>query len=258
MVTRCVMGALGAVLGFGAADARAVIIRNYQEDVSPTASYQHLGSEIRESIPTGNGGGGGLIRTGGDNKLRTVFAFDLGVPQSYTVTGIQLQMHEDSLGDGSGPSVTVEAHQLTNTTPMIEGNGDFLGTFTDPTGVTWNRIQNNGTSDIPWTNPGGDFSATILSTVTVASNTPSFHTFATSVAFVNAANDALQNNGGLLQLILYAPGSENFFGNFVRWDSDDAAASFRPLLTITYVPEPATAALGLIVAGGLLLRRRHP
>jgi hypothetical protein len=250
------------VLGFsmagmsGAFAQGGATIIQYQQGVSPNGSYQHLGSEIRESTPTGNGGGGGLIRSGGDNKLRTVFDFDLtGITSDMIVTSISLQMHEDSVGTAGGTPVPVEVHQLTNTTRMIEGNGDFLGSFTDPFGVTWNRIQNNGTSDIPWATPGGDFSAAILSSATVTNNTPQFYTFGSSAAFIAAAQSAVANNKPL-QLILYAPTTENFFGNFVRWDSDDAGnASFRPLLQIAYVPEPSIVAL-LGLSGLLLLKRR--
>jgi hypothetical protein len=226
----------------------------YQQGVFPNGSYTNLGSEIRLSSPDGNGGGGALIRTGGDNRLRTVFAFDLsGITPDMTIQSITLQMHEDSLGTAGGTSVPVEVHLLTNTVPMIEGNGDFLGNSSDPFGVTWNRIQNNGASDIPWANAGGDFSATVLSSATVTNNTPQFYNFDSTAAFVAAAQDALTNNRPL-QLILYAPTTENFFGNFVRWDSDDASiASFRPLLTVSFAPEPSIAAfLGM---GGLLLFR---
>jgi len=228
---------------------------HYQEDVSPSGSYQHVGSEIREVNPTGNGGGGGLIRTGGDNKLRTVFAFDLpGITSDMIFTSVSLRLHENSLGTPGGTSVPVEIHQLTNTTPMIEGNGDFLGSSSDPFGVTWNRIQNNGGSDVPWANPGGDFSATVLSSATVTNDEQVFYSFGSSAAFVAAVQAALTNPNGL-QLLLYAPTTENFFGNFVRWDSDDASEpTLRPRLEVSYVPEPSAAVL--LGLGGLVLLRR--
>ena len=54
-------------------------------------------------------------------------------------------------------------------------------------------------------------------------------------------------------MILYAPGSENFFGGFVRWDSDDAAiAANRPLLTVQF-PEPTGAAAMLLFGAGMML-----
>lgn len=254
----CVLGFSFAVVAGALAQPGATTVQ-YQEDVSPSGSYQHLGSEIRLADPTGNGGGGGLIRTGGDNRLRTVFAFNLtGITSDMIITSVSLRMHENSLGTPGGTSVPVEVHQLTNTTPMIEGNGDFLGSSSDPFGVTWNRIQNNGTSDIPWATPGGggDFSATILSSATVTNDASVFYTFGSSAAFVAATQAALSDPNGL-QLILYAPTTENFFGNFVRWDSDDASEpTFRPLLEISYVPEPTIAAL-VGLSGLVLLRRRR-
>jgi hypothetical protein len=172
-------------------------------------------------------------------------------------------LHTDSVvhGDGStdihpfaAVDPTVELHQITANTPMIEGSGNFFGSTSDPAGVTWNRIQNNGTSDVPWTTPGGDFGVILASQVVSSDGT--FYTFASSPAFVAAAQDALDNRGGLLQLILLAPASEGFGGAFVRWDSDDAStAASRPLLTITaFVPEPSSCVLFLGAA--LLLARR--
>src|SRR5688500_3906952 len=96
-----------------AAQARGSIVKQYQQGVSDGGTYQHLGSEIRNSTPDGNGGGGGLIRSGGDNRLRTVLTFDLNVPANYTVAGVQLRMHADSI---EGPGPLVEVHQITNPT----------------------------------------------------------------------------------------------------------------------------------------------
>src|ERR1043166_971513 len=139
---------------------------------------------------------------------------------------------------------------------MVEGNGDFLGNESERFGVTWNRIKNDGTMDIPWANPGGDFSATVLSSASVTSDASVFYTFGSSAAFVAAAQDAVANSKPL-QLILYAPTTETGPDRFVRWDSDDASsASFHPLLTVSFVPEPSiTALLGL--SGLLLLRARR-
>jgi hypothetical protein len=237
---------------FDASAQSGVTTIQYQEDVSFGGTYQHLGAELRGSLPNHNSGGEPLIRTGGSGDLRTALAFDLtGITSDMIITSIRLQMHADSI---EGGSPFVEIHRVQHAThSMIEGafsGAPFSEGGPDPVGVTWNRVQNDGSSDILWATPGGDFSATVLSSVTVTSGGASY-LFASSSAFEAAAQDALVNNGGLLELILTSPSSA-----FVRWNSDDATtAGFRPLLEVSYVPEPtATALLGL---GGLVLLRRR-
>jgi hypothetical protein len=224
----------------------------YRQGVFPNGSYSHLGSELRQTSPNNNWGGSDLIRSGNSsgNFLRTVLGFDLtGITSDMVITSVSLQMHVNSQ---AGLGAVVEAHRLTNSISMIEGTGNDA---VHPTGVTWNRIQNNGSSDILWANAGGDFDSTVLSSVSATSGDGVFYTFASSPAFVAAAQDALVSDGGLLEFILYSPNAEAVFAeNFVRWDSDDASEStFRPLLSVSYVPEPTAAALAGL--GGLWLLR---
>ena len=234
--------------------AQATII-TYQEDVSFGGTYQHLGSELRQSSPNNNFGAETLIRTGSGDPLRTVLGFDLtGIPGSQIITNVTLQMHVDSFGGGNSP-VVVEIHEATNSVAMTEGVGNSGGGGSlDPNNVSWNNI----TSGTPWSTPGGDYSPLVLSAVSVTSaDGGQFFTFTTSSAFIAAANNAYFNNQPL-ELVLLAPASENFFGGFIRWDSDDAAtASFRPLLTVDYtlIPEPSTVLL--LALGGLVMWRRR-
>lgn len=237
-------------------------ILSFQQGVSPTNAYAHLGQDFR---------GGGIVNNGaqmlvgnqpaglGDNlQIRTVLGFDLNaIPAGSTINSITLRLVSDGSQAGNIAGVgNVNLHEVipngVAANNMVEGQ---------VSATLWQAGSN-------WTTTLGDYTAAPLTTATLNNanantvlDAGETATFGTSLAFVNAAQAAL--NAGLpLEFILIAPTAEgnNAASNFFRFRSDDfGTAGDRPLLTIDYtapVPEPGLAALGLLSAAGLFGWRR--
>lgn len=242
--------ALLTLLLFPPAMVGAVSV-SYREGVSPTAGFVAEDADLREGSPSANlpvsNINLGSISTGGNQRGRTVISFDLDATGGFTVadagsiTNVALTLTLRGRF-GSWTSYTasqrlIELHALTNN-------------FSEGT-VTWNS---------PWINPGGDYSSTVLSSFTDDLSSSTF-TFPSSPAFIAAAQNALNNNGGVLSLLLLAPNAEGLSSMaWLELDSSDrpggsalsANALNRPLL-IVQIPEPG--AMSLLGLGGLLLWR---
>lgn len=198
---------------------------------------------------------------GGNQQIRGVLAYTLGsIPAGSTISDVSLKLFSVGSQAGTISGVgNIEAHQITP-------NGNVANQIVE--GQVTAAVWKTGSS---WTTTGGDYGTTLsTSTVTdVNSNNTAdagdSYTFASSSAFVTAAQGALDNNLPL-QLILFSPTAEanSTADNFIRFESDTGTTAptggtqgdYRPLLTVTYsTPEPAS--LGGIAACGLLLLRHR-
>ncbi|MCC6422825.1 MAG: DNRLRE domain-containing protein [Phycisphaerales bacterium] len=225
----------------------------YQENVSPTNPYDVPATEIRAASATTNySGGTNGLDAGRYSALptRSVISFDLkatgGLSGGETIQSVTLdltKMLDTNFSSTSTTNKLLEIHALTH---------GFNGTQ-----ASWN----NSATGTPWTTAGGDYSSTVLTSVTQSAANNSADTFITSAQFVAAAQDALDNNNGILNLILIAPNAEAASGNnlYVRfYNSNTTTAAYRPLLTVTtVVPEPATSALFILGGAGALAARHR-
>jgi len=232
----------------------------FQEDVLPTATYTHLGCELREGAPTEHHSTDPNIRVGYHTastilSMRPVLAFDLSeLNPNNAIDEVTLRMTIDSWSGSNLGDVKLYA--------VLPGD---LGEQMVESQTSWNDRN----SADPWTTPGGDFYPTALSTVSGLNSTvyPAesevvFESTANLVAATQAALDA----GRPLELIMLAPDVEGGTSNhFVRWRSDDWGSSLeqmmtRPLLSVSYVvPEPSSillAAIGLLALVGYTWRCR--
>ncbi len=257
VVSRWAVGSvlsLAASLGFSATSFADTII--FQQGVSPTGTYSHLGQDIR---------GNGAINTTGDTlvgyqsggvlQIRTVLAFDLSaIPAGSTFDSITLTLTVNNTGNGT-----------------ISGLGAIQIREIIPNGVVSNNMVENQVSfslwktGSSWTTAGGDFGGLLSSAPVVDGDSDNAFdngekaTFASSAAWLSAAQNAF--TAGLpLELILISPTAEASTGssNFARFGSDDATtAGNRPQLTINYTPapEPSSATLLAFASVALLGRR---
>jgi len=230
------------------ASAQADVI-SFQE---VTDGYQHHGVRIRSDQPSANGGNdsddiwivGGL---GNGDVLRTPVSFDIAsainaaAPGGATINSVTLTLVRDLDGSSGSGTYTAELR--------------LLNTLFDETTATWNS---------PWTNPGGDFS-TLLSTQSADVNAgeDTQFVFSSTPAFVAAAQAAVDNSTPLAFMIkgddaMEQSSERNLF--FFQPDDGGQAgggAGTPPILTIDFVPEPATMSLLAIGGLGALIRRRR-
>lgn len=235
----------------------------FQQGISPTSTYQSVTQDIRGNASTNNGTQTLVgYQSGGVLQIRTIMGYDLSaIPAGSTINSVSLLMSTDPTQASQG---------------TITGVGTINNYLVTPNGNPANVVvegqvtKTNWDSTHAWTTPLGDIS-TLLSSATVTDansngtvdlNETDTATFASSSAFVTAAQDALNNNYPL-QMLLIAPQAESTTGasNFIRFASDDYTAnptSLRPLLTVNYTtPEPSSAVLAAIGGAYVLARRRR-
>jgi hypothetical protein len=238
--------AAATVAGLSVAASAATI--DFQEGLTPTTGYVSPDSSIRAAASTTNYDSSGYLDVGGisTQPVRFVISFDLdaagGLSAGDTIASVKLVLTKrESSGSGwDDAHPVVQVQRLT--TPF------------DATKVSWV----DSAASTPWTTAGGDFSSTILSSVSETAAVNATDTFASTANFVAAAQDALDNNNGVLNLIIRAP-SQEATSNYVRfWFAQTGTKAYHPILEVTTaVPEPAT--MGLLVIGGvgaLAARRR--
>ena len=233
---------------------------SFQEGVNPDGTYLHLAQDFRGSGTTNNGAETLVgYQSGGVLEIRTVMGFDLSaIPAGSTINSISLLLVSNGSQSGSINGVgTINLHEVipngVASNNMVEGQVNRLNW---QTGQTWDNIL-------------GDYTATAMSS-SVLNNTNSNSaldagetaTFGSTPAFVAAAQAAF--DAGLpIEFILIAPTAESTTGasNFFRFrsDNDNDNINDRPLLMIDYtIPEPSSAALGILAAGcGMFIRRRN-
>ena len=249
---RAAMGliALQAFAGFAAA---ATVI--FQEGVSPTIGYGHLAQDFRGSGATNNGTDTLVgMQVGGVLQIRTVLSFDLSmIPAGAVIDSLNLVMTVNNLGNGTISGLgAIEVHEVIPNALATNNLVDGQVTWT-----TWKTGSN-------WTTAGGDFGILLTSALIVDGDADNQidngekATFASSAAFITAAQNAF--NAGLpLELILLSPTAEGAVSsNFARFGSDTAATtSNRPQLTIDYTPAPEPSAMAMlaVTAVGMLSRR---
>lgn len=222
-----------------------------------------------------NSAGGAVAMYAGTNASssirRGLVAFDLAgnVPTGAIIDSVQLTLtYATYAGSGSGAggvdSVDIGLYRLLGswgegTNLLGQGPGGIgQGSRANTGDVTWSSRFEGSQA---WSNPGGDFAPVASATTGVggtALDTAFTWTSSRMVADVQQwLNDPTSNAGWMLRGL--ESGSQTFRGFYTR---EEAIASYRPTLTVTYhaVPEPSSSLLALVgvagVAGVSLAARR--
>lgn len=221
----------------------------YREGVN---GYAHIGTFLRGDSTAWNSGARDQFLVGRNGSgQRPVFSFNLpGLDTNVIVQSATLDLWTYHFGGAVGTIGALELRQL-NSTPT-EGTGDgSTATSGAYTGATW--LSRNGCAGTgnAWTSAGGDFGASVLSSVpgydaTVVNQQK---TFTSTAGFVAAAQAALNANGPL-NLLIISPTTEAGANNYYsRISSDDGSeVNRRPLLTLTYSGHRAPTISGSPVA----------
>ncbi len=199
------------------------------------SGYSHVATFIRGDSTSWNSGARDQILVGRVNSqpLRSLFSFDLAqLDSTAVIQSASLDLWTISTA-GVGTVGAVQLRSL-NATP-VEGTGDGISATNGAgTGATWL----SRTGSVAWTSAGGDFGATVLSSVAGYDATVPLaqKTFVSSASFVSAAQAAV-NAGAPLNLLALSPTTESGASNaYSRLCSDDGSTvAQRPRLTLTFV-----------------------
>lgn len=224
------------------ASAASAAVMTYQEDAG---GYEHVAAELRETsaapyYPDGPGFNVGYYDLT-TKRMRAVMGFDLtGIPNGSVITSVTLDMVVDHTG-GTVPAVNM--HAINHATATV-----------DEAEVSWTEIQ-SGTS---WASAGGDYDATVLSSISGWASGVTSVQFASTAALVSAVQASL-DGGTPFEFILIAPDAEASNSlNYVYFQSDDHVDPNRhPVLTVGYTAVPEPVSLSLLTLGGLLLFKRR-
>ena len=200
--------------------------------------YAHLATFLRGDSTSWNSGARDQFLVGRNTLgMRPIFSFDLsGLETNAVIQNATLDLWTDTTV-GTGTVGTLELRKL-NSTP-VEGTGDGSSAANGAgTGATWlSRNGLTGAGNV-WTNAGGDFGASVLSSVSGYDATVTLQqkTFTSTANFVATVQSAVTANTPL-NLLLIAPTTEAAGNNYYsRLSSDDSlTVTRRPLLTLTYV-----------------------
>src|SRR6266480_2364956 len=178
--------------------------------------------------------GAGFHFFAGENGMgelrRGVLAFDIAgtIPAGSTITAVSLTMNMSMTPAGA---LTVELHKLladwgegTSHAPMGEGDGAPA----TPNDATW---RHRFFDSVFWTTQGGDFSATVSASQSVAGIGQYTWSSTQMIADVQSWLDNPGSNFGWLVL-----GDETGGATAKRFDTRESASP--PVLTIQYTGEP--------------------
>jgi len=232
-----------------------------------------------ESPPNNSGGGAAGIFVGNNNtpsKRRGLLAFDIAsyVPAGSTITGVELSMYLAQAPNTNNQTIGLHrlsldwGENITDTSsPAVSGAGN--GVPAAPGDATWNA-NFFGTSSWPTPGATGSFNAIASGTAVVGGPAESQHQWLSTSSLIGDVQGWLDNpssNFGWALVNANEVSSQTFKAFYSRQATlnnggagPNAAPidpTWRPRLTVTYIPEPTTGIL-LLIAGALrfTIRRR--
>ncbi len=198
-----------------------------------------------------NGAGQHLFAgTNGEGDARRgLISFDVAgaVPPGATITGATLTLHMSRSLAGAEDVSLYRALASWGEGSSVGTGEEGTGAPAQPGDATWHyRFY----STQMWNTDGGDFTSTLTATTSVAGD--GFYSWS-SAQLLADVQDMFTNPAANFGWVL--KGVEGVATTTKRFDTrENTTADFRPVLTVTFVPEPAAlAAVGLALAAG---RRR--
>lgn len=210
-----------ALLPFSANGATTVILAGASTFVR--SDTPAVNSDTNASMLVGNNSG-----TGAD--FHGLLSFDLSaISAGSIINSITLTLYSN--GDSTSGASAIQVDLLALTRSFVSSE------------ATWN----NSSTGNAWGTGGGDYSATILSSLSFSPKVIATKTFATGEQFVSVVQSAL-NTSRTLDLFLRLDDESGTTRNLFFFASDlDAMQSHRPSLTIDFVssavPEPSSFAI---------------
>jgi hypothetical protein len=188
----------------------------------------------------------------GADIRRALLAFDVAgaVPAGAQVTQAKLTLHLSKTQFGPMPGTLHRVLADWGEGASKATGDEGAGAPAQPGDATWLHTFYPGSF---WSKPGGDFAATASALEMMDGVGEYTWTSAQLAADVQAWLDDPGANYGWVLI-----GDESTGGTSKRFDSrENPNPDYRPRLEISYVPEPATAALLMSGAGAALRRRKR-
>lgn len=246
--TRLALGPLAAVALTAAAQAGSL-----------SASIGAIADNTLYENATGavsNGAGSAMFAgrnaQSSNSRRRAVIRFDIAaaLPVGATITGATLRLYQDSANNELRDVSMHRVLEAWGEGTSSGGSGGGSGAASTAGDATWIHSFFPGTA---WSTAGGAYSGASSAVASIGGTGYWEWSSAGLVADVQSflANPAL-NYGWLLR------GDEAVASSAKRFLTREAAVEFRPMLVVTYVPGPGSAA-GLLAAGvaGASRRRRR-
>ncbi len=199
--------------------AQGAVAGGFSATVQPGGSGKD--TYIVSSTPNQNFGAGVDMDIKGDDNRRVLVQFDLsGIPSNAIIRTATLALYVTATGT---PKPVVNITRVTTAWDEGTGNGDIT-----KDGATWK----NASGAKEWTTSGGDFDSKIWATTTITEASRYF-TWDVTELVRSWANGTYANYGLLVRTDTFNSGITTFPSG------DNANASIRPNLTVTYVTPPA-------------------
>jgi hypothetical protein len=207
-------------------------------------------SSIFKDVANNSAGAGlGIFAGNNNNKSprRGLIQFDVAgnVPTGVTITGATLTLTLEQ-SPGVGPS-TIDLHRLS--VDWGEGNKSAgslsgMGAAAGAGDATWNENMFGSSS---WTNAGGDYAGAISAGASVGSTLGQQYIFS-SPTLLNEVIDMYLNPGNNHGWELVNEGEGVNDQQTVKsfYSREATPIGLRPVLSITFVPEPGSVSLALL------------
>jgi len=241
-------------------------------------------TSIYKGFPNNSNGGGVGMFAGNDNNSNTsrgLIGFDVvgNLPAGAIVQSVELTLNlgqvagAGSSGSGAGGDPTPRTISLValsanwgegtagSGTTTIPGTGSGFAAGSGD--ATWNARSYSASSPVPWTNPGGDFSAIASGSAVVGnpSSVPTPFSWTSTAAMVSDVQSWLNNPAANFGWLLTNSNEASPKTSRAFYTHEATNAALRPALHIVFVvPEPATLkslGLGILGFGAVVYRRRR-
>ncbi len=190
---------------------------------------------------------------------RSLIYFDIAaaIPSWATITDVTLTMRDVTGLNGDRLTTLHRVQQdWGEGTSFQSGGMESAASDDDATWLYTFFDADDPMASPAWTTPGGDFDAAVSGSAIVADDFGGGHSFTwTGAGMIGDVQDWLDNPGGNFGWLIRGDESMGQTAKRLNGRTLNNPSDVAPVLSVSYVPEPATIGLALLAAAGLLIVR---